>query len=238
MKLNKICILIIAISISFCACKEMDSGNEAKEDTLINSDEKNEVNKEKEHLFNFMIGHGKIIHTKDISYEIEIIMKDGYYFDEDSMGPFYGDNYIGQFEIVLKKDGNIVNNFDLSKDWAERYDDELRFRKKFEIELIDYGSDGNYEFLIGQYFSSNLNLYKMYQINTSQDEIIAINDLGYLNVSGSRETEKLNQDKDGNYYVSGYDNSKSKYFKIPIIFHEGKITKGEIEYHDEIIDIP
>lgn len=38
--LRWICILIIAISISFCACKEINLGDDAKEDVLINSDKK------------------------------------------------------------------------------------------------------------------------------------------------------------------------------------------------------
>ncbi len=238
MKIYKLCISIIAVTIVFFACKSVDLNIEANKPNSESLQAEQEIGPEKEPLTDFTIGHGQILSDDGITYEIDVILKDGFHYYEDDMGPFYGDNYKGIYEIVLKKDGNIINHLDLSKDWQDKYDDELFFSREFEIELIDYDRDGNYEFLIGQYFSSNLNLYKMYQVNTSKDELIALKDVGYLNFSGYRETEKLTLDDDGNYYVNGYDNSEGKYFKIPILFQDGKITRGELEYNNAITVTP
>lgn len=222
----------------FFACKSSDLDIETNNESTEFLQVEHKTSTDKEPLTDFPLGHGQIINDNGTTYEIDMILKDGFYYYEDNIGPFYGDNYTGDYELELKKDGSIINNLDLSADWGRKYADILFFSKEFEMELIDYDNDGNYEFLIGQYFSSNLNLYKMYQLNTSLDELVSLNDVGYLNFSGSRETEKLTQDNVGNYYVRGYDNSEGKDFKIPIFFQAGEITRGELVYDNEITTTP
>lgn len=46
----------------------------------------------------------------------------------------------------------------------------MRFGSKFDISVYDYDDNGEIEFLIGQYFSSNINEYRLYRI--TQDKKI------------------------------------------------------------------
>ena len=243
MKVIRVLIIIIVLSAGLVSCKKVDLADDTNEEiTVTNAVENKEYNgtileRKEENLTDFNMGAGQVSGTEGMNFELDIIMKDGYHYWEEEPSPFYGDNYIGQYEMILKKDGIVVDEYDLSQDWEERYNEEMRFSRTFEIELIDYDNDGNYEFLMGQYFSSNLNIYHMYQINTTTNEIAAMSDMGFFNMSGKRETERLKQEDDGNYYIQGYDNSESKYFRIPIIFKDGLAEKGEVEYFDSLLSM-
>ncbi|RKP54978.1 hypothetical protein D7Z26_06995 [Cohnella endophytica] len=93
---------------------------------------------------------------------LSIVMTEGKLVNYEDPGPYMGEFYVGQFSAVLKDaGGNTLQSLEL----APTFHEALMFPKgTFELMFDDYNDDGYPEFTIGQYMSSNGNIYNMYTI--------------------------------------------------------------------------
>ncbi|BBI34938.1 hypothetical protein [Cohnella abietis] len=93
---------------------------------------------------------------------LSIIMTEGVLVADSNPGPFEGEYYVGEFVAELTDlNGKVLQRLDLAPTFGE----ELRFRKgSFELVIDDYNGDNNPDFTIGQYASSNGNVYNIYTI--------------------------------------------------------------------------
>lgn len=121
-------------------------------------------------------------------YRLELYLSNGEYVFNEDPGPYYGDNWIGEFTLILYRevDDMIISRYKLDES-------EMIFNNKFEIMISDYNDDGVNEFLIGQHGSTNFNIYRMYYI----DENINIgfyNQIGEITISDESMSPLLNED--------------------------------------------
>lgn len=132
----------------------------------------------------------------------------GRYFEDWSPGPFMGRNWEGEFQIQLSKEnGEVVHAVDLN----DYFQEDLVFNSLFDIEFDDYNGDGNIDFTIGQYASSNGNIFKLFTLDPSgQIEQLPIEGHRELWISGTgRYSAKLAKNKSG-FSSTYYDNSIGK----------------------------
>jgi hypothetical protein len=155
----------------------------------------------------------------DEGYLIELKMFNGVFYNDPNPGAFEGDNWVGNCKLILSADDKILSEYAMDGDWKEA----LRFQKKFEIQAFDYYSNGEIEFLIGQYGSSNLNEYRLYRI-TADKKIELVEEAGIINISGKEKYSCLfDISKDGQVSYDYYDNSKGRNVKRVIRFESGTV---------------
>lgn len=106
------------------------------------------------------------------SFTIYIISDDAKPVD-DEISPYNG-YYEGHYKIRVYKDGKIID------EESVRFSDEsvLYFPRSFELSPCDYNDDGNTDFVIGTYLSSNYDMYKIYSVNNVGELTELINDEG------------------------------------------------------------
>ncbi len=141
------------------------------------------------------------------SVNVRLKMVKGRYYEDWNPGAFMGTIWEGSLMIELSDEyGKIISTTDISK----MYSDQLKFNSSFNIEFDDYNDDGDLDFTIGQYASSNGNLYEIFTLRKSGEiEELPIKDHSNLFISkrtGYYST-KLNKINGTTFEIEYYDNS-------------------------------
>ncbi|MBP7223081.1 MAG: hypothetical protein KBA50_07515 [Sedimentibacter sp.] len=154
-----------------------------------------------------------IDYNKDSVYEKVIIkMTEGKQYEVTEAGPFQGWNWQGKFIIQLIDDkGNEISKLDLNKAFES---EELIFNSVFLLKFEDYNNDGNLDFTVGQYGSSNGNLYRLFTLTDDRIEILPVQ-TGTIFSSGgnSRYAAIFDKVSDIGFLNFYYDNSIGKIIK-------------------------
>jgi bla regulator protein BlaR1 len=137
----------------------------------------------------------------------------GKYHEDWSPGPYMGAVWEGYCIIELADEyGNTIAQTDLSKVYKEP----LIFNSSFEIQFDDYNNDGDLDFTIGQYASSNGRDYKLFTLRKDgRVEELPVKDqltLFISNVTGYYSTKLAKTDR-LTFGIEYYDNSKGKNFE-------------------------
>lgn len=222
----------VLVSLSLAACQASNNNSEEKPaastgvDTrtvALTSRTESEADVEKADataedsslLTDVTISESAVDWDKDGKMEKLLIkMTEGKLVNYPDPGPIEGDCYVGQFAVVLVDEaGNVLQSHDLGMDFEGNRSD-LTFRKDqlpFDIPFDDYNGDGNLDFTIGQYATSDGNIFNIYTIQPE----------GISRIGGPIFTS----DKDGYYstrYVKKppssllnryYDNSRGETFE-------------------------
>jgi bla regulator protein BlaR1 len=144
---------------------------------------------------------------------LRLKMTKGKYYEDWLPGPYMDTIWEGNFTIELADDsGKTIAQTDLSNFYKEP----LIFNSPFQIQFDDYNNDGNIDFTIGQYRSSNGGDYKLFTLRKDGriDELLikGYPELFISNVTGSYST-KLTKVDNITFKKEYYDNSKSKYLE-------------------------
>lgn len=93
--------------------------------------------------------------------ELELVDVSGEYLIDPNPGPTYGENWLGHFQLrIINSTGKAVSKFSLPDN---KYTQPF-FKSKFEFHFADYNGDGNPDFTLGQYFSSNGYVYQLFTV--------------------------------------------------------------------------
>jgi len=159
-----------------------------------------------------------IDYNKDSGYEKVIVkMTEGKQYEETEAGPFQGWNWQGKFVLQLIDDkGNEISRLDLNKAFES---EELIFNRVFLLKFEDYNNDGNLDFALGQYGSSNGDLYRLFTLIDDKIEILPVQ-TGTIFSSGGNSRyaaifDKVSEIGFLNFY---YDNSIGKIIKQHFIW--------------------
>ncbi len=148
------------------------------------------------------------------SVNVRLKMVKGRYYEEWNPGPYMGTLWEGSFIIELADEyGKTISTTDISK----IYSDPLIFSSSFNIEFDDYNNDGDLDFTLGQYATSNGNLYRIFTLRKSgKIEVLPIKDHTDLFISKRTGyySIKLNKINGTTFGIEYYDNS------VPATFHE------------------
>lgn len=143
-------------------------------------------------------------------YFLDIEMLSGTYSEDWSPGPLMGANWSGEFQIVLRDDsGNVITQARLNAFFTEA----LLFNSNFKLAFDDYNGDGNVDFTIGQYGTSNGNYYKLFTLMPSNEikelKVRGMNEL-FIGTSDSRYSTHLEKLDATTFKKSYYDNAIGK----------------------------
>lgn len=144
---------------------------------------------------------------------LRLKMVEGIYYEDWFPGSYMGTIWKGNFIIELTDDfGNPIAQTDLSKFYKEP----LIFNSSFQIEFDDYNNDGDIDFTIGQYKSSNGNDFKLFTIRKNgiieELPIKGYSSLFISNITGFYST-KLTKIDNITFKKEGFDNSKGEAFE-------------------------
>lgn len=163
--------------------------------------------------FGDILSENTIDYNKDSRYEKVIVkMTEGKQYEETEAGPFQGWNWQGKFILQLIDDkGNEISELDLNKAFKG---EELIFNRVFLLKFEDYNNDGNMDFAVGQYGSSNGNLYKLFTLIDNKIEILAVQTGTIFNSAGkSRYATIFEKVSEIGFLSFYYDNSLGKIIK-------------------------
>ncbi len=159
-KLLGILAVFCCITVTLFGCRT-ENNQKIIPDSTSNNDEsvidKNVKNKEEDTEINKDI---IITETSVGNFTVNINLKEGIYI-ADELSP-YLDTYQGDFEFVVTNDREAVFKEKITIGNANEI---LAFKKDIILQTADYNGDGNLDFALGQYASSNSFIYQFYTIN-------------------------------------------------------------------------
>lgn len=141
---------------------------------------------------------------------LRLKMVKGKYYEDWTPGAYMGTVWEGYYILELSDEsGNIISKTDLSKIYKEP----LIFNSFFQIQFDDYNNDGNIDFTIGQYASSNGRDYKLFTLSKNRKiEELPVKNYSSLfisNTTGIYSTKLTKIDK-VTFKTEYYYNSKGK----------------------------
>jgi len=141
---------------------------------------------------------------------LRLKMVKGKYYEDWTPGAYMGTVWEGRFILELSEEsGKVVSQYDLSKTYKEP----LIFNSSFQIQFEDYNGDGDIDFTIGQYASSNGRDYKLFKIRKNGEiEELPIEDYSSLFISDTAGfySTKLTKTDNITFKIEYYDNSQGK----------------------------
>ncbi len=109
---------------------------------------------------------------------IRLVMKTGYFTNDSELWNATGPKWYGKYEFQVDSDTGLV-----STDFQDVWEEDFFYAPEFEIILKDYNNDGLMDFVLTQYGSSNICLYKMFTI-TDEGRVIATPFIDYYSMTG------------------------------------------------------
>jgi hypothetical protein len=154
--------------------------------------------------------------TKKHEY-LSVVLISGKYFEDWSPGPLMGRNWEGEFQIQLSNENGEVKS---AVDLNAYFNDDVVFNSFFDIDFDDYNGDGNIDFTIGQYASSNGGIFKLFTLDkTGRIEELPIRGHPEIFMSGTgRYSTKLTKNKLC-FSSTYYDNSIGKDVKKSFVWN-------------------
>ena len=157
-------ILILVLLATSCAAQEVNSSvTEATSvkgvDSTINittSEKKSNIDVQSP----MTLSNTELTFSGQPAY-LRMKMVKGRYYEDWNPGAYMGTLWEGSFIIELSDEyGKTIAETDISDMFSEA----LIFNSSFNIEFDDYNNDGDLDFTIGQYGSSNGYLYKLFTL--------------------------------------------------------------------------
>lgn len=163
-------------------------------------------------------------------YKLALKMVDGRYFEEKNPGPFTGWLWEGRFILeVSDAKNNLISSYDLNS----AFDNEsMVFTKKFDILFEDYNGDGDLDFTIGQYASSNGFVHRLFTLSKNGVAAklpLAAGEIFSINKDYSTKFERTAKDS---FKARSYDNSKTKHIETLYAFRNGAfaaVSSAEVQ---------
>ena len=205
MKIKYSIFVMLLISMLLCSC----NGNE-----LVNKSENDKKNNQQQNIIvktEVTLGSCSLDNMNKDNYILSLRLYKGEYYEEYTPGSNFGGNWTGKFKLCIidSLDGRVIDSYEIHE-WNE-----FTIKDMVNITLKDYNKDGNYEFLIGQYGSSNFNIYRMYYI-TKDFKIGYYDKIGEINISNKSYSPELKINNEENIEYSYYDNSVGDMIKKTI----------------------
>lgn len=198
-------VMILVLLLSSCSSKAV-----IEVDSLNSSDVSNEKRADIIIQSPITLSNNDLFPINGQYQYLRLKMVKGKYYEDWTPGAHMGTIWEGNFIIELANESaNVINQYDL----CEVYKEPLIFNSSFEIQFDDYNGDGDIDFTLGQYASSNGRNYKLFTIRKDgRIEELPVKDsisLFISNTTGFYST-KLTKIDDITFRIEYYDNSKGK----------------------------
>ncbi|NLM59588.1 MAG: hypothetical protein GX194_10845 [Clostridium sp.] len=206
--MKTVCMLLpILILMLLTSCSLDDNSNVV---LANNSTENTEISSDIEIQFPMTISNNDLYPVIGEQKYLRLRMVKGKYYENWFPGAYMGTIWEGHFDLELADEsGNVVSRTDLDKIYSEP----LIFNSSFEIQFDDYNDDGDIDFAIGQYASSNGKEYKLFTLR-KDGKIEELTVKGYSSLFISNPTgvysTKLKKVDNASFKIEYYDNSKGE----------------------------
>jgi len=160
-----------------------------------------------------IVSENTLDYDKDSKDEkIVVRMVDGKQYEETEAGPFQGWNWQGKFVVsLIDEAGKTISELDLNEAFGGQ---DLVFNSSFLLQFDDYNNDGNLDFALGQYASSNGNVYRLFTIKDDVIELLPVKTGEIFSSRGrSRYTTEFEKFAKSGFINTYYDNIKGKYIE-------------------------
>lgn len=137
---------------------------------------------------------------------VNIEMKSGQYVFDEFAGAFQGSNWNGQYQIRVYTDEDNFKNPDYLETISIFDNQPMNFKNEFKLIFDDYNNDGNPDFTLGQYASSNGFEYALFTIN-HEGKVETLDTGGLMFISEHDYSIKLEKLSPISFKKSCYDNS-------------------------------
>ncbi|MBD3917552.1 hypothetical protein H8B09_02200 [Paenibacillus sp. PR3] len=170
-RITGIAVCVILLSLSLAACQAADDNGGEPPSTLASSQGVENVettaDDDSGRLTDVTISEETVDWNNDGTMEKLLIkMTEGKLVKYPDPGPIMGDCYVGQFAAELTDAaGNVLQTHDIGVEFES--DGSMTFRRgmlPFSIPFDDYNGDGYPDFTVGQYATSNGNIFNIYTI--------------------------------------------------------------------------
>lgn len=152
---------------------------------------------------------------------LRLKMISGRYYEDWNPGAYMGPIWEGRFILELSDNyGKTLTQTDLSQYFPEP----LTFTRFFKLEFDDYNNDGNMDFTLGQYASSNGGIYKLFTLKPDgRVEELVVKDKPEIFISDSPKNYSIKLHKFNNTAFKSryYDNSQGKNYESIYDWQEG-----------------
>lgn len=206
MKKIRFSLAIIIFIILFTACSYQ------KDEGLISPGDTADINDFTDIIIKspMTLSNNDLYNLTGENHFLRLKMVKGKYYEDWNPGAYMGTLWEGFFIVDLVDEfDNIIARTDLS----EIYNYPLIFNSSFTIEFDDYNNDGNLDFTIGQYSSSNGRHYMLFTLgeegHIEKLPIEGYDSLFISNTTGFYST-KLNKLDAVTFEIEYYDNPKGK----------------------------
>ncbi|SDC64194.1 hypothetical protein SAMN02799630_01058 [Paenibacillus sp. UNCCL117] len=162
-------------------------------------------------------------------HKIAIALVEGRYFEEwTTPGPFMGKNWEGEFRLQwLDEAGHELHAVSLNTSFQG---EQLAFNGDFTIYTDDYNGDGDLDFVIGQYGSSNGSVYRIFTLKQAEQ---CIQELGldteggglFVSSSDGRYSIPLTKTAKDAFRVSYYDNAQGAHIESTYKWDRDRFVK-------------
>jgi bla regulator protein BlaR1 len=147
------------------------------------------------------------------NHYLRLRMVEGKYYEDWNPGPYMGTIWEGNYSIDLVDESGIT----IAQTYlSEFFTENLLFMSSFDIQFDDYNNDGDLDFTLGQYATSNGNDYKLFTLRDNGIvEELPIKENSSLFISNPTDyySTKLTKINNISFSKQYYDNSKGKYFE-------------------------
>ncbi|RJX37622.1 hypothetical protein D3P09_21850 [Paenibacillus pinisoli] len=155
------------------------------------------------------VSHNSLFSYLGVDIDLDVALIEGSYYEDWNPGALMGRNWQGSFQFVIRDgSGNVLRQFDIDRSFFQQVNE------IFELSFADYNGDGDIDFALGQYGTSNGNYYQLYTIREDYSiERLDIADRQHLFASGgSRHAIEFEPWGDAGFKLEYYDNSAGKTF--------------------------
>ncbi|RJE90303.1 hypothetical protein D3P07_08865 [Paenibacillus sp. 1011MAR3C5] len=155
------------------------------------------------------VSHNPLLAYVGEDIYLDVSMVEGRYFEDWNPGAFMGRNWNGSFQFIIRDAADqIVRQFDIDSSFFQQVN------QFFELSFADYNGDGNMDFALGQYGTSNGNFYQLYTIREdySIERLVIAGRQELFASGGSRNAIELQIWGDHGFELDYYDNSEGKTF--------------------------
>ncbi len=177
-----------------------------------------------------ILSENTVDYNKDSIYEKLILkMSNGKQYEETAPGPFQGWNWEGEFILQLVDDkGAAISEYKLNEAFEN---EKLIFNRVFLIQFDDYNNDGNTDFAIGQYGSSNGSIYRLFTIRAGEIQLLPLQTGSIFSSAGnSRYTIGFEKFPGKGFLNSYYDNTVGKNIEQGFVWDGSQfVLKSTIE---------
>ena len=141
---------------------------------------------------------------------VDIVLKDGYFTNDEEPWNAMGSKWIGDFEIQVKKGDNIIIT-PIKPLWFNGI--LFFYAPEFELSFKDYNHDGLIDFALSQYVATNINSYVLLTILEDGNVVRTPFDVDYVTGRTTRDNSPYLEVENNQIVSTFYNNTVGFYYK-------------------------